>query len=364
LTEIQVVQRRLFNQRIAGAQFDQPAAVVRWMGAMQAQDYAQAVWAVGLRTKSATLADVEQAIAAGKILRTWPMRGTIHFVAPEDARWMLRLTAAHKLTTDTRRQKQLDLNQAILEHSRQLFYDALNGSRRLSRPEMLNLLENAGIATTGQRGYHILWHAAQSGLICIGPMQDKQQTFVLLDEWAPDARDLPREEALAELARRYFTSHGPATLNDFAQWTKLPAADVRSALAAAQPGLVSQTIAGKEHWRQAGDSAAPEDPQRIDLLPGFDEYLLGYAERSAILASEHADQIAPGGNGVFRPMVVTGGQITGAWQRTVKKNSLRITLMPFPGHTLTPEHAFPAAQRYSQFLGLPLTAVDVASVGD
>ena len=354
---------RLSNQRIIGTKFEQPEAVPRWMGALQAQDYAQAVWAIGVRTHAATLADIEQAISERKILRTWPMRGTIHFVPPEDAKWMLRISAARMVAADRRRQEQLGLNTAILERSGQLFYDALHGDRRLLRSEMLTLLENAGISADHQRGYHILWYAAQTGLICLGPMQNKQQTFVLLDDWAPNARELSREEALAELAGRYFTSHGPATAYDFAWWAGITLTDARFGLAAARKGWVSETIDGKEYWR-TGEPALPaaSDPQSIYLLPGFDEYLLGYTDRSAVLGGEHAQKIVPGGNGVFRPMLVIAGQVVGGWQRSLKKNSVEITVSPFIPLTVPEERLFAAAQRYTDFLGLPLSGLVIEEI--
>ena len=251
--------QRLSSQRIAGPKFEHPAEVVRWMGAIQAQDYAQGVWAIGLRTASATLADVEQAIADRKIARTWPMRGTIHFVPPEDVRWILQLTAARLLAGGRSRQAQLGLDQAILERSRQLFQDALQGGRRLTRPEMMALLEGAGISTEKQRGYNILVYAALTGLICMGPMQKKQQTFVLLDEWAPHPRALSKEEALAELARRYFCGHGPATLADFARWAGLTLTDARAGLAGAGADLVPETIAGEKYWRGDAPTHLPEE---------------------------------------------------------------------------------------------------------
>ncbi|GCE21562.1 hypothetical protein KDK_53620 [Dictyobacter kobayashii] len=153
-----IAQQRLVNQRINGERFKQPAEVVRWMGALQAQDYQAALWAIGLRTQAATLTDVEQAIADRKILRTWPMRGTLHFVPAEDAKWMLALSATRLLTRDKRRQEQLELDASIIERTRQLFYDALQGGKRLTRPAMMQLLEDSGISTKGQRGYHLLWY--------------------------------------------------------------------------------------------------------------------------------------------------------------------------------------------------------------
>jgi hypothetical protein len=353
-----LVLHRLANQRLLDARFQRPEQVVRWMGALQAQDYAQAVWAIGLRTGSATLAEVEQAIAAKKIVRTWPMRGTIHFVPAEDAKWMLQLGAPRMLARARGRQAQLDLDQAVLERSCRLFYDALHGGRRLTRAEMLALLEHAGIPAQKQRGYHILWYAAQTGLICMGPMQAKQQTFVLLEEWVPQVKELPREEALAKLAVRYFSSHGPAALPDFAWWGGLTLTDARAGMAAAGPDLVSQSIAGEEYW-QVGESAPfrADQTQAFSLLPGFDEYLIGYTDRGAVLPGEYAARIIPGGNGIFQPMIVSGGQVVGTWKRKMKKNTVEVNLIPFTPQSVPQETIHAAAQRYSRFLGLQLSLV-------
>ncbi len=344
-----IARNRLFSQRISGGGFTRAEDVVKWMGAMQAQDYGQALWAIGVRMQAGTIQDVLQAIAAGKILRTWPMRGTMHFVPAEDARWMLQLSAARMVAGDARRLKQLELDEAIIEHCKQLFTDALSGGKRLSRPAMMALLEQAGIATTGGRGYYILWHAAQSGLICVGPMEGKQQTFALLDEWAPGARMLSREEALAELAGRYFASRGPATVQDFAWWSGLPMSDAKTGLEAAKVKLTSEIIDGKEYWLSSSSPALVDEATGTVLLPGFDEYLLGYKDRSAVLAAEHAAKVIPGGNGVFQPIIVVGGQVVGAWKRTIKKTKVEVALTPFAERDQAGPQLQEAISRYQQW---------------
>ena len=361
MTDTDIARQRLVSQRIEGERFEKPEEVVRWLGAIQAQDYPQALWAIGLRLRSATVADVERAIAEGKILRTWPMRGTLHFVPPEDARWMLELSASRILARDGRRLGQLGLDKEIMERCKELFHEALRGNRSLSRPEMMRLLEEAGIGTQGQRGYHILWYLSQAGLICPGPMQDKQQTFVLLDEWVPRSRELSREDSLAELAGRYFASHGPATVHDFAWWSGLTVTETRSSLEAATPELISEQLDGKEYWMT---SDAPRhtghDESSVHLLPAFDEYLLGYRDRTAVLAREDASKIVPGGNGVFRPTVVVGGRVVGTWKRRLRKNAIDLTLDPFTPPGDWEERALGAARSYSAFVGLPLSSRGVA----
>ncbi len=360
MTNSDPAQLRLYNQRIVGPKFADPDEVVRWLGAIQAQDYLQALWAIGLRTQQSTVTDIEQAIVERKIVRTWPMRGTIHFVPLEDAKWMLKLSASRMIAMDGRRLEQLGLDHAIMERCKELFYDALTGGKRLSRSNMMALLEDAGISTKDQRGYHILWHISQAGLICLGPMQDKEQTFVLLDEWVPHSRELSREESLAELAGRYFASHGPATIHDFAWWAGLTVTDAKTGLEAAKPGLTAEKIDGKECWMtKDAPGHRAYDQSRVYLFPGFDEYLLGYKDRSAVLAREHAPRIVPGNNGVFLPTIVVGGQVVGTWKRRLKKNSVDITLSPFIQLGDSEESVIEAARCYSAFLGLPLSSTAV-----
>jgi Winged helix DNA-binding domain len=351
-----IVRQRLINQRIEGEKFEKPEEVVRWLGAMQAQDYQQALWAIGLRLQSARVADVERAISNGKIVRTWPMRGTLHFVPPEDVKWRLRLSASRILARDGRRLEQLGLDLDTIERCKVLFYEALKGNRRLSRPEMMRVLEEAGIGTENQRGYHILWYISQDALICPGPMQGKQQTFVLLDEWVPDARELSREESLAELAGRYFASHGPATVHDFAWWAGLTVTEARLGVEAAMSGLVSEKIDGKEYWTTSdAPGQMAHAGSSIHLLPAFDEYLLGYKDRGAALTVEDALRVIPGKNGVFLPTIVVDGLVLGTWKRKLKKNSVDITLSPFAHPDDLDERAIEAARSYSDFVGLPLS---------
>ncbi len=351
---------RLFHQRIDGEKFEKPEEVVRWMGALQAQDYQQSLWAIGLRMQSATVMDIERAIVDRKIVRTWPMRGTLHFVPGEDAKWMLSLSASRMLAQDRRRLAQLELDETIMKRCKERIYEALTGNQRLSRANMMQLLSDSGISTKGQRGYHILWYLSQTGLICLGPMQGKQQTFVLLDEWVPHSQEFSREESLVILARRYFVSRGPATIHDFAWWAGLTIADARLGLEGAKPEFVKDQFNGKEYWtaRDARGQSA-YDASRVHLLPGFDEHLLGYKDRSAVLAAEHASRIVPGNNGMFLPTIVVAAQVMGTWKRRLKKNALEVVLDPFTQLDASEEGVMEAAQCYSNFLGLPLSSVEM-----
>ncbi len=223
---------------------------------MQAQDYLGALWAVGLRTAACTRADVERALADRQIVRTWPMRGTLHFVAAEDVRWMLELLTPKVIERAAGRRGQLGLDDETVRRAGELFAAALSDAKALTRAEMMGVLEAGGIRTDGQRGYLLLWHHAQRGLLCFGPARGKQQTFVLLDRWVAPAPPVPREEALARIARRYFEGHGPATVEDLARWSGLTLTDARAGLAAVQPELRRTTLEGVEYWSTQGDELA------------------------------------------------------------------------------------------------------------
>jgi hypothetical protein len=287
--------------------------------------------------------------------RTWPMRGTLHFVAPADVRWMLALLAPRIIASGARRRQQLELDEATIARSQELFARGLEGGKQLTREEMYQLLEQAGVSTAGQRGYHMLARAAQDALICFGTPNGKQQTFVLLDEWAPQTKHLAGEEALAELARRYFTSRGPATLQDFMWWSGLAAADAKRGLEAARPALIHETMDNRVYWLSPHTPGLENNQHTACLLPGFDEYLLGYRDRSAALDPAFAQQVCPGGNGVFFPTIVIDGRVAGTWKRTRKKGKVVITPSPFYGLSRAEYDAFAAAAEcYAAFIGLPL----------
>jgi hypothetical protein len=244
MTSRDIVRLRQQNQHITASQSEKPDDVVHWMGAVQAQDYPAALWAVGLRTRKATDETVEQAIAERTIIRTWPIRGTLHFVTPSDVRWMLKYLTPRIVARAAPRFRQLRLDEATFSRSESIFTKALQGGKQRTRDAMFALLERNRISCAGQRGIHILWKLAQEGLICFGPRDGKQSTFVLLDEWIPGRMILPREEAIAELAKRFFMSHGPATLKDFTWWSGLTTGDARSGLEDVRALFASQSIDG------------------------------------------------------------------------------------------------------------------------
>ena len=352
MTASEITRLRLYHQQIAATQARHPGAVAARLGALQAQDYAGAKWSIGLRLPGCTDADIERAVANRTLVRTWPLRGTLHFLAAADVRWTLELLTPRILAGSINRQRQLGLDETVFSLCRDTFIRALQGGRVLTRDEMYQALERADIITDTQRGYHILWRTAQEGLICFGPMSGKEQTFVLLDEWLPRSPRRERSESLAELALRYFLGHGPATIQDFCWWSGLSAADAKAALEPVKSRLTHKIIDGKTYWMPPDMPALSEIAPTVHLLPGFDEYLLGYKDRSAALDPAHAPKIVPGSNGVFMPTIVIDGRVAGIWKREIKKQTLMVTAHPFAPLNEAEQQGFEeAAQHYRRFLG-------------
>ena len=331
-----------------------PAAAVRWMLAMQGQDLPGAKWSVGLRVPGSTIQDVHDAFDRGDIIRSWPMRGTLHVVAAEDIGWMLELTAGRTLQSLRTRHRELGLDESTVAIAEKAAVELLEGGRSATRAELFAAFEAAGIDTAGQRGPHLLGRLHQDRLLCLGPMRGNEQAVVLLDEWVPTPRVYERDEALGEFVRRYFVSHGPATMRDFTWWTKLPVRDAKVGLAIAQSALEEVVIDGISHWMSPGLSERPAS--EVHALPGFDEFLLGYQDRGAALAPEHAQRIVPGGNGMFLSTIVVKGQVVGTWRR--RKTAAGITVTPLPFATLPPKARagfVTAAQAYGTFVGATVT---------
>lgn len=345
-----IAWQRLYNQQIIDSRCRSVVEVVSWLGAMQAQDYPGALWSIGLRLPSSTLSDIEKAIARREIIRTWPMRGTLHFVAATDIKWMLELLNYRIVGKINARDQALELTEKVYQRSRDIFTTTLQGDKQLRRDEMLQLLEKNGIKTNGQRGYHILCRLAQEGLICFGSHDGKQPTFALLSEWAPTAKSLGREESLATIAQKFFQSHGPATVADFARWTGLNLTDARLGLEAIKGSLVSEKIDGVEYF--SPEITEVDNRDVAHLLPGFDEYMLGYKDRSAALVELHAHKIVPGNNGMFLPTIVINGQIVGLWKKTLNAKTIKIKLIPFEKLSSADHKLIQvAAEQYTNFIG-------------
>jgi len=354
MTPAGILRLRLDCQRLSRASFDKPEDVVAWFGAMQAQDYLGSLWAIGLRMRNASEALVEAAEARRAIVRTWPMRGTLHFVAAADARWMTRLLAPRVIARNAARiKREVDVDAAVIGRARDVVARALEGGR-LARTAVYEALEARKIRTGGSRGLHILLWLALEGTICLAGRQGKQHTFALLDEWVPRSKDPEREEALVQLARRYFASHGPATARDFMWWAGITAKDAAVALDGAAANLAREEIAGVVYWwgNHRARTRESKTPQ-VRLLPAFDEYTVAYQDRA--LLCEPASRLSK--MGILSPVVVIDGRVTGLWKRTLGESSVHIAIQPSrkwsPAQTKALQRA---AQAYGDFLGLdPVT---------
>lgn len=316
---------RLVNQQLMKPRFATAGALVAWMGAIQAQDYAAGLWAMGARLDGAREPDLERAIESRQIVRTWPMRRTLHFVPAEDVGWMLDLLRPRLFSSAAARYRAFELDEQAFRRSRAIVSRALAGGRRLTRAELYAALARGGVAPDGQRGIHVLAHLAQQGFVCFGPRRDRQPTFVLLDEWIPSRRTLPPEEALATLAARYFASHGPATDRDFSWWAGISLTDARRGIEAAGPGLdVSKAVdtgGGRSRRRHGATRMQPPGAaRRAVLLPPWDEYLVAYRDRTAPLDGFRFVAYGP----IGQPVVLINGLVRGTWRRLLAPDRVRI----------------------------------------
>jgi hypothetical protein len=317
--------------------------LARWFGAMQAQDLASLQWSLGLRL-GGTTADVDSELERGEVVRTWPMRGTLHLVPTEDAAWMVRVFGERPLAGAAKRREYLGLSESDANRAVELLADALSGGGRLTRAQCIEVLETGGISGAGQRGYHLLWYASQHGVTCIAPNVGGEQTFVLVHEWAEGhgaaSRDLSREEALAVMAMRYFQSHGPVSRKDFAGWAGITAADAKAGIAANGTALVPvlvdgvEMVAASEALAGIGDGSSTAAvgstprPGGWVAVAGFDEYMLGYKDRSLMLEPEHFAAVVPGGNGVFRSTLVRDGRVMATWKRVLTAKAVKVEVTP------------------------------------
>ncbi|HVI47920.1 MAG TPA: winged helix DNA-binding domain-containing protein [Chitinophaga sp.] len=347
-----ILHQRLQQQHITGKKFGKAAEVVHWMGAVQAQDYAGAKWALGLRMKDTTDSAIDKAMAKGEIIRTHVLRPTWHFVSPADVRWMLRLSAPRISAAMAYNNRRLELDKPIFKKSNAVLQKALLGKKQLTRTELAVPLQEAGIRTDDIRITHLLVQAELEGLICSGPRKGKQFTYVLLEEHVPPAPVLTEEEALGTLALRYFNSHGPATVQDFSWWSGLSVTAAKAGLESVKGQLQSFVEDGATYWMPPAKAAKPEASPSIHFLPPFDEYTVAYKDRN-IVQRHLSTKLAP--MAVLSPVVIIDGQLAGTWKRTINKNDISLSVNFFK-QTKKPNKAVlqAALQRYSDFNGLPV----------
>ena len=348
----EVVSERLRNQKLSSKGFKRPVDVVRWLGAVQAQDFNAAKWALALRMDQATDALIEKAFNEGQIIRTHVMRPTWHFVAPEDIRWMLELTAPRVNSRCGPNYRKYELDPATFKRANKVVAKALRGGKHLTRSALKDLLNKAGIeADDTVRLAHILLRAELDAIVCSGPRIGKQFTYALLEERIPETRALHRDEALAELTRRYFTSHGPATLQDFVWWSGLTVKDARDGVALVDRDIREALVDEKVYWSSRSRTAVTRSAKHSAyLLPAYDEYFVAYKDRQPGVDGESSMTTW----GLLGPTVVVDGALAGTWKST--NDNKRVTISIKPERVLNKPETLAvteAAKRYAAFLGLP-----------
>jgi hypothetical protein len=356
MTTLEIAKLRLLSQHIAGAPFEEPGEVVKALGALQAQDYLGAKWGVAARTNGITDAAMERAFAGGTLLRIHLLRPTWHFVASEDIRWILALTAPRVNAANAYWYRKAGLDNGIFSQSNAVLEKALLGGNQLTRLEIAAVFQRAGIATGVPQSFaYLMMRAELDGIVCSGARRGKQHTFGLLDERVPRARSLERDEALAELSKRYFTSRGPATLQDYIWWSGLSAQDANAGLEMVRSELVHEAADDRTYWLTPSTLDAKVSSPKAYLLPNFDEYVVGYTDRSAIFDASHVEKLDARGSILSNHTIVIDGRIAGVWKRTLRKNAVVIELNPFIPLTEAEGQAVEVAtHKYGAFLGLPV----------
>jgi hypothetical protein len=353
---LDIARQRLNNQRLIGAPFESPEAVVRLLGAVQAQDYPAAKWGIGQRVKQSVESDVDRAFDAGAFLRTHVMRPTWHFVVPEDIRWLQELTSPRVKKAMSYYDRGLGIDEDAFQRSNDILRKALSEGQHLTRPEAGKALEAGGITASGQRLAHLLMRAELDAIACSGAMRGKQHTYALVEERAPNARTLSREEALAELTRRYFEGHGPALPQDFAWWSGLTVSDARAGIESVKSHLLSEAVDGKTYWFAPNTGRQARIPAPIvHLLPNYDEYFIAYRDHSASYEGPPPSGSAAIYEVLSRHIVALDGMIIGGWRTLPERENVIAETRLFANLDDAQTSALTeAASNYSRFIGKPV----------
>ncbi len=349
---VDIVHERLYNHHLVGTKFETPQEVVKWLGAVQAQEYAGAKWGISQRIKSITETEIDKAFAQGEILRTHVMRPTWHFVTPADIRWMLKLTGPRVNKICSSYYRKLKLDDSVFAKSNAIIKKSLKG-KQLTRQELAIKLQQSGLRSITEeriRLSFLMMRAELDGLICSGALQGKQHTYALLDERVPKTISLKRDEALAELTKRYFSSHGPATLKDFSWWSGLTVADAKAGLEMIKHQFEEEVIDGKSFWFSPDVQPEKKNIPVAHLIPVYDEYTIAYKNHPAILDPKYLKQIVAG-NGI---VIILDGRVVGTWKRTLTKSAVIIDTNLFIELSESKKLAIiNSAKNYTKYLGMP-----------
>ena len=341
---------RLYSQQLVQSQNKTVKDTVARMGAMQAQDFAMSLWAVGCRLPHSTLQIVQKAFDDGDILRTHVMRPTWHLVSSDDIYWMLQLTAPQIKATTRIRDIGLGIDEKLFTTTNTILEKALDGGKQLTADELKMEFTNAKIDIDDNRFYHYMMRAEIEGIVCSAALKNKKHTYALLSERTKKTQTLTRDEALANLAKRYFTSHAPACLKDFVWWSGLSVTDARKGLEAIKHEFHSEKIGTESYFFT--DIQSKSQNKNYQFLPAFDELVISYKIRDAVLSKEQQSKVFTS-NGIFRPFITFNGHGCGTWKRTIKKDSVLIETMFFDTlENFEETRIYETAARFGSFLEL------------
>ncbi len=317
-----IANLRLNNQLLMGSDLKTPQEVVSWMGAIQAQDFNMAKWALGVRLPLLTNKLVEDALNNGQIVRTHILRPTWHLVAGEDIHWMLGLSAPRLMSIMRGYAKAVNLTEATIEKGCDIIGQSLSQEGHLTRPQLGEALKRKGIELASLHQLtHLMFAAELAGIVCNGEIKNDKQTYYLLEEKIPKTEIFDRNTALERLARKYFTSHAPATLSDFVWWSGLTVTDAKAAMEMIKHDFVIETIDSQPYWINNSFAERKNSDDSLVLLPAWDEFVVSYKNRQHIVLDEHYKKVISI-NGIFKPVIVKDGQIIGMWKRVKKKGKV------------------------------------------
>jgi hypothetical protein len=323
MTYQEISHYRLVSQKLYKTTSCTPQEIVRHLGAMQAQDYSMAKWAIGSRC-NASEKEIEEAINSAQIIRTHILRPTWHFVAADDIYWMLDISAPQvkRFTISAGKKYGFDIKKLYQINAE--IEKMLNGNNHMTRDEIMQELNIKKTSSADFLSAAIMMNAELDGLVCNGRMKGKQITYALLEERVTKPKTkLTKEEGLAKLAKRYFESHGPATLLDFSWWSGFSPTICKSSINAIELQLNSIDIENQTYWFGKDISGETNFRESVHFLPAFDEILISYKTREASILLEHQSK-AFTNNGIFKPIILENGKVIGTWKRTIKKDHAKI----------------------------------------
>lgn len=331
--------------------------VAHRMGALQAQDYTMSKWALGLRSKNSTEESITKEVDTGRIIRTHALRPTWHIVSSEDIYWLLELTGPQIKASMRYRDKQLEITDELISKANRVITGALEDKKHKTREELMAELKTAGFRLDDNRASHIFMRAEIECLICSGRQIKNKPAFTLLEEWVPVKNKMVnREAALSELGNRYFVTRGPATLNDFSWWSGLSLKDSRIALELNKNNLISRSYEGQTYWLQESSLSFEESIEDY-ILPAYDEFLISYRDRSAILQINKNGRVVSN-NGIFYPAILLDGKVAGTWKRNIKNDIAILEFDPFEKESGLVKRLGKSIAKYSAYLNKKTDVVD------